>query len=96
VGNKSKHNYKRKVATQIMSDINSDTPTDIPNFTAGELDIFVVLAEYSQEIERLRAMVFGLGGDPDLRYTSEDLGGRVGDQQPDPELAKMNEEMTYE
>lgn len=96
MGNRSKHNYKRKAATKIMSDINSDTPTDIPNFTAGELDIFVVLAEYSQEIERLRAMVFGLGGDPDSRYTSEELGGRVGDQQPDPELARMSKETTYE
>jgi hypothetical protein len=108
VGNKSNYNNKRKKRNKRRKIMPEDMPliteemaadgqqTGVPNFTQSEMEVFMVLAEYSQEIERLRMMVLALGGDPDARYTSEDLGGRVGDQQPDPELAKMNEEMTYE
>lgn len=56
----------------------SDTQNGIPNFTEGEMSIFMALAEAMKEVDRLREMVIALGGNPDIHYTSDDLGGTTG------------------
>lgn len=57
----------------------NETDGGIPNFTEGEMSIFMALAEAMKEVDRLREMVIALGGDPDLHYTSDDLGGTAGE-----------------
>jgi hypothetical protein len=92
VGNKSKYNYKRKKKAQFVkiSDEQmkqqimrgqqmSDMEGGIPNFTEGEMSIFMALAEAMKEVDRLREMVVALGGNPDVYYTSDDLGGTAGE-----------------
>lgn len=56
----------------------SDMEGGIPNFTEGEMSIFMALAEAMKEVDRLREMVVALGGNPDVYYTSDDLGGTAG------------------
>lgn len=92
MGNKSKYNYKRRkpqsagftqVSEAQLRQLTkgqgmSDTQNGIPNFTEGEMSIFMALAEAMKEVDRLREMVIALGGNPDIHYTSDDLGGTTG------------------
>lgn len=57
----------------------NETDGGIPNFTEGEMSIFMALAEAMKEVDRLREMVVALGGNPDVHYTSDDLGGTAGE-----------------
>jgi hypothetical protein len=70
---------------QQMSEADSG---GIPNFTEGEMSIFMALAEAMKEVDRLREMVIALGANPDIHYTSDDLGGTAGEYSPTQEEAK--------
>ena len=43
----------------------------IPNFTQGEIDVFLSLASQGEEIERLRQLIISLGMDPDTGRQKE-------------------------
>lgn len=102
MGNKSKYNYKQRKfrgagftqvsETQLRQLTKgqgmSDVQGGIPNFTEGEMSIFMALAEAMKEVDRLREMVVALGGDPDANYTSDDLGGTAGSNTPTLEDSK--------
>ena len=57
----------------------SEADGGIPNFTEGEMRIFMALSEAMKEVDRLREMVVALGGNPDVYYTSDELGGTAGE-----------------
>ncbi|MFZ9715961.1 MAG: hypothetical protein ACO3CH_00700 [Ilumatobacteraceae bacterium] len=99
MGNKSKYNYKKKQKNQFVQitddrfkqelmrgqQMSESDGTMIPNFTEGEMSIFMALAEAMKEVDRLREMVVALGGNPDVYYTSDDIGGRAGGEPSDQE-----------
>lgn len=65
-----------------------ETKSGIPNFTEGEMSVFMALAEAMKEVDRLRGIVIALGSNPDLVYTSDSIDGMAKELSPAPEGSK--------
>ena len=59
------------MTTNDDADTQRETNSGIPNFTEGEIDIFLSLASQGEEIERLRQIIISLGVDPNMGSPSD-------------------------